>query len=215
MLPRVRSNADAKAAAIGFSVHTGWAASVSVAGPVGAPRIVDRRRIRLADSDDTVRADVYHRAAELSGPAAAKFVRESQVTAARKARAAVQSLRESQPLVAAGILMSAGKLPSDLGAILRSHPFIHSAEGVFYREALATAAEDCGLEVVRIPRRELPDRFASALGTDDAGARERLTAMGRDVGPPWARDQKDAAMAALVALALTRARGSRSASGSG
>ena len=207
MLPRVRFNA----AAIGFSVHTGWAASVLVAGPLGAPRIVDRLRIRFADSDDTVRAEVYHRAARLSGGAAAKFVRESQDAAARRARAAVQSLRDSQPLVAAGILMSAGKLPSDLASILRSHPLIHTAEGVFYREALATAAEDCGLEVVRIPRRELPDRFASALGTDGAGARERLTAMGRTVGPPWARDQKDAAMAALVALALT-APGSRSAS---
>lgn len=144
----------------------------------------------------------------MSGSAAAKFVRESKDAAARKAREAVQSLRESHPLVAAGILVTAGKLPSDLAAILRSHPLIHTAEGVLYREALATAAEDCGLEVVRIPRREIPDRFASALGTDDAGARERVTAMGRAVGPPWARDQKDAAMAALVALALTRAPGS-------
>ncbi len=201
-----------RSTAIGFSVHTGWAASVLVAGPLRAPSIVDRRRIRLADSEDTVRAEVYHRAARLSGPAAAKLVRESQDAAARRARAAVQSLRDSQPLVAAGILMGPGKLPSDLAAILRSHPLIHAAEGVFYREALATAAENCGLEVVRIPRRELSDRFRSALGTDDAGARERLAAMGRALGPPWTRDQKDAAMAALVALALTRAPGSRGAS---
>jgi len=213
MLRRVKSTTDA--AAVGFSVHTGWAASVLVAGPLPAPRIVLRDRIRLADSEDTDRAEVYHQAARLSGPAAAKFVRESQDAAARRARAAVESLRESQPLVAAGILMSAGKLPSDLAAILRSHPFIHTAEGVLYREALASAAEECGLEVVRVPRRELPDRFASALGTDEAGARERLAAMGRAIGPPWARDQKDAAMAALVALALTRAPGSRRASGSG
>jgi hypothetical protein len=207
MLRRVRSNANA--AAIGFSVHTGWAASVLVVGPRRAPTIVDRRRIRLTDSDDTVRAEVYHRAARLSGPAAAEFVRESQDAVARRARAAVQSLLESKPLVAAGILVSAGKLPADLAAILRSHPFIHTAEGVFYREALAMAAEGCGLEVVRIPRRELPDRFASALGTDDAGARECLSAMGRAVGPPWARDQKDAAMAALVALVAAAAGSSK------
>lgn len=193
---------SASAAAIGFSVHTGWAAGVSVAGPVRAPRIVDRRRIRLADSDDTVQAEVYHRAARLSAAAAASFVREAEYAAARRARAAVESLRDSQPLFAAGFLMSAGRLPPDLAAILRSHPLIHTAEGVFYREALATAAEACGLEVVRIPRRELPERFASALGLDEESARECLTAMGRTAGPPWARDQKDAAMAALVALAL-------------
>jgi hypothetical protein len=198
----VRSNADA--AAIGFSVHTGWAAAVLVAGPLLAPRIVDRRRIELADSDDTVRAEVYHRAAGLSGPAAAKFVRESQDAATRKARGAVERLWGSQPVIAAGILMSAGKLPSDLAAILRSHPFIHTAEGVFYREALATGAEACGLDVVRIPRRELTDRFAEILGTDEAGAVECMKTMGRAMGPPWARDQKDAVMAALVALALTR-----------
>jgi hypothetical protein len=205
MLARVSSRENA--AAIGFSVHTGWAASVLVAGPLKDPRVVDRRRIRLSDSDDTVRAEVYHRAADLSGPAAAKLVRESQYAAARRATAAVRSLRGSQPLVAAGILVSAVKLPSDLAAILRSHPLIHTAEGVLYREALAAAAEDCGLEIVRIPRRELPDRFAAALGTDDAGARELLTAFGRALGPPWARDQKDAAMAALVALALRRGAG--------
>ncbi len=200
------------AAAVGFSVHTGWAASVIVAGPLRAPEIVDRRRFRLADPDDTARAEVYHRAARLSGRAAAEFVRESQDAAARRARGAVQSLRESQPLVAAGVQVSAGKLPSDLAAILRSHPLIHTAEGVLYREALATAAEDCGLEVVRIPRRELTERFASALATDDAGARERLAVMGRAAGPPWARDQKDAAMAALVALALAMVPGLRGAS---
>ncbi len=206
---------DTRAAAIGFSVHTGWAASVSLAGPLRSPRVVDRRRLRLADSDDTLGAEVYHRAAQLSGAAAEKFVRESGKAAARRARAAIESLRDSQPLVAAGVLLSAGKLPSDIAAILRSHPFIHTAEGVFYREALAAAAEACGLDVVRIPRRELPERFAAALGTDDAGARECLTTMGRVVGPPWARDQKDAAMAALVALALTKVRGFRRASGIG
>jgi hypothetical protein len=202
-------------AAIGFSVHTGWAASVSISGPLRAPRVVDRRRIRLADSDDTVRAEIYHRAARLSAAAAEKFVRESRAAAARRARAAIRTFRKSQPLVVAGIPLSAGKLPSDLAAILRSHPFIHTAEGVFYREALAAAAEACGLEVVRIPRRELSDRFAAALGTDDAGARELLKELGGAVGPPWQRDQKDAVMAALVALALRRAPGSRRASGSG
>jgi hypothetical protein len=206
----VRSGANA--AAVGFSVHTGWAASVSITGPLRAPGILDRRRIRLAESDDTVRAEVYHQAARLSGAAAAKFVRDATAAASRRARAEIAALRESQPLVAAGFLVSAGRLPPDLAAILRSHPLIHTAEGAFYREALATAAADCGLQIVRIPRRELAGRFASALGTDDASARERLTAMGRALGPPWARDQKDAAMAALVALALTGASGSQRAS---
>jgi hypothetical protein len=195
---------DSARLAVGFSVHTGWAASVSVAGPRRSPAIVGRSRIRLVESDDTVRAEVYHRAALLSEATAARFVRDSRNAAVGNARAALEALRKSQPLVAAGIPVSAGKLPSDLAAILRSHPLIHTAEGVFYREALAAAAADCGLEVVRISRRELPDRFAAALKTNDAGAREWLQAAGRALGPPWARDQKDAAMAAVVALDACR-----------
>lgn len=193
-----------RSAAIGFSVHTGWAASVIVEGPAGKARIVDRLRIPLAESDDILRAEIYHRAAEMRGAAALKFVRAAEGAAARRAKKALRALAEGRGLVAAAFLTGTAKLPSELAAILRSHPLIHTAEGVFYREALAAAAEDCGLEVVRIPRRELPQRFASALRTDDTGARDYLTAMGRALGPPWARDQKDAAMAALVALKLTR-----------
>ena len=189
---------------MGFSVHTGWAASVSVAGPRRSPAVVGRSRIRLVELDDTVRADVYHRAALLSGAAAARLVRDSRNAAVRQARVAFDALRKSQPLVAAGIPVSAGKLPSDLAAILGSHPLIHTAEGVFYREALAAAAADCGIEVVRIPLRELPERFAAALKTNDAGARGWLQEAGRALGPPWARDQKDAAMAAVVAFDACR-----------
>ncbi len=195
-----------ESAAVGFSVHTGWAASVLVVGPPRALRIVDRRRIRLADTDDTLEAGVYHRAAELPEAKAERFVREAQKQALRHALAQIRSLSDAYPVVAAGVLMSAVTLPSKLSAILRSHPLVHTAEGVLYREALAGGAEDCGLEVVRIPRRELDSRFASALGMDAEEAREWLTRAGKAIGPPWARDQKDAAMAALVALSTRKRR---------
>jgi hypothetical protein len=187
-------------------MHTGWAASVLVAGPSRTPRILDRRRIRLADSDDTIEAEVYHRAAELPPAKAAALVREAQNVAGARALEALRSLTRSHPLVAAGVLMSAAALPSDLAAILRSHPLIHTAEGALYREALADAATECGLEVVRIPRKVLGVRFASALRMEVNEASEWLTAAGRALGPPWARDQKDAAMAALVALLERKAR---------
>jgi hypothetical protein len=189
-----------RSAAIGFSVHTGWAASVVVEGPAGSPRILDRRRIRLAESDDMLHAAVYHRAAEMTAAAAAKFVREAEGAAFRMAEGELRALVKGRSLDAAAFVSGGGKLPQDLAAILRSHPLIHTAEGVLYVEALVKAAESCGLDVVRVSRRELPGRFASSLGTDDDGAREHLKAMGKLAGPPWARDQKDAAMAALVAL---------------
>jgi hypothetical protein len=187
-------------AAIGFSVHTGWAASGLVSGPPRGPRVLDRRRIALADTDDTLEAEVYHRAAELPEAKAGRFVREAQKNAARHALGALRRLSKAYPLVAAGVLVGAGKLPSDLAAILRSHPMVHTAEGALYRDALAGGAEVCGLEVVRIPRGELGSRFALALGRKGEQALEWLASVGRDLGPPWAKDQKDAAMAAIVAL---------------
>jgi hypothetical protein len=192
--------AEGERAAIGFSVHTGWAASVLVVGPSRAPRVLDRRRIRLSHSDDTLEAEVYHRAAELSASKASALVSEAKKSALAHALAALQDLAHFRPLAAAGVVMSAVTVPEDLTAILRSHPLIHTAEGALYREALADASRKCGLEIVRIPRRDLASRFASVLGKGEEHAREWLTVAGKELGPPWARDQKDAAMAALVAL---------------
>jgi hypothetical protein len=187
-------------AAVGFSVHTGWAASVLVGGTPRSPRILDRREIRLSHSENTLEAEVYHRAAELSASKALPFVKEAQKDAARRALEALRSLSSAHPLVAAGVLVSAVTLPSDLAAILRSHPMVHTAEGALYRDALAGGAEVCGLEVVRIPRRELATLFARALCKKETQALDWLASIGKEIGPPWARDQKDAAMAAIVAL---------------
>lgn len=191
---------NGRGASIGFSVHTGWAAAVTAGGPPRSPVVLDRRRVQLAYSNDTEQAQVYHRAADMRLPEATQFLRAARAAAVDRACAVIGSLRQEHVLLAVGIVASAGKLPSDLAAILRSHPLVHTAEGVFYREAIAAAAENCGLAVIFVPARELSDRFASALRADAASARGWLQEAGRELGPPWGRDQKDAAAAALVAL---------------
>ncbi|MGH9323611.1 MAG: hypothetical protein ACRD3V_27465 [Vicinamibacteria bacterium] len=202
-------------AVLGFSAHTGWAASVVVSGPLSAPRVVDRRRIRLAESDDTVQAEAYHRAAVMKPAAAERFVLEAARSATAKAAEALRALCEglsgSYALVGAGIVAGGGKLPMDLEAILRSHALIHAAEGELYRGALSAAAGSCGLEVIRAPRREIPERLASSLEVDVSAVRDSVNEMGRIAGPPWARDQKEAAMTALLALAAVWGPGDRDA----
>jgi hypothetical protein len=187
---------DGRGASVGFSVHTGWAAAVTLGGPLREPSVLDRRRVQLADSDDTLEAEVYHRAADMRLPEATKFLRAYRKAAIERACALIGPLRREQGIVVVGIVTSAGKLPSDLAAILRSHPLVHTAEGVFYREAIAAAAAKCGLAVVNVARRELSDRLAAT----HSGAREWLDGAGRHLGPPWGRDQKEAAAAARVAL---------------
>ncbi len=63
--------AATRPAALGFSVHTGWAALVALSGPADAPQVVDRRRIELIDGPDADAARfLYHLASELDLPAA-------------------------------------------------------------------------------------------------------------------------------------------------
>jgi len=48
--------------ALGFRVHTGWAALVALAGPRTSPRAIARHRIELVD--DPYMRFCYHHAAE-------------------------------------------------------------------------------------------------------------------------------------------------------
>ena len=84
--------------------------------------------------------------------------------------------------------------------ILAVHFRMHKAEGVLFREALAGAAEACRLTLVAIPEKLLAKHAERVLGTPASGLAKKLATLGKAVGPPWGRDQKDAALAALVAL---------------
>lgn len=173
--------------AIGFVCHTGWAVAVAVGE---GPRLLDRRRIELIGGGERF---VYHASQEL--PLA---IAERKVSAvrARSERAAIGAIAE---LVAR--LNEAGHTPrgcavvgtprppqNELETILKSHALIHSAEGDLYRVAIAAGAAASSLTVTAVAAREL-----------DAGAAE-LQELGRGAGPPWGKDQKLAALAALRVL---------------
>ena len=94
--------------------------------------------------------------------------------------------------------------------ILAVHFRMHKAEGVLFREALVDAAEACGLRLVAIPEKQLAKHAEKALGTPASGLAKKNRGARQVRGPSWGRDQKDAALAALVALrgvrrGLTRA----------
>ena len=88
-------------------------------------------------------------------------------------------------VVAAGVAAKAYRLPSSLAAILRSHPLCHAAEGKMTNDALAAAGTALGLEVVVLT---------------DGSIADRVEAVGKLVGPPWRKEHKLAATAALAAL---------------
>jgi hypothetical protein len=188
-------------AAIGFRAHSGWAAQVAVAGTPTEPAIVFRRRIEL--SKKTPRQP-FHAAEHLEFAKAEKLIRratdEAMALAARAIDEAAAELRaDGHKLVAAGLLLAAGKPLPDLAHILGSHALIHSAEGELFRDVLRRASADAGLRVTEIRERDLDGHAASALRASEITS--RLAQWGKVVGPPWTQDEKRAALVAWLALA--------------
>ena len=71
----------------------------------------------------------------------------------------------------AAILLGSGRVVPDLflpdlELILRSHALIPTAEGEFYREALASASESCSLQVSKFIEREVWDIAAQLFHLD-------------------------------------------------
>jgi hypothetical protein len=77
---------------------------------------------------------------------------------------------------------------------------MHKAEGVLFRDALVRAADACGLRLAAIPEKLLTQRAEKALAMPASALMKRIAKLGKTIGSPWGKDQKDAALAAMVAL---------------
>jgi hypothetical protein len=197
--------------ALGLKAHSGWAALVVLGegtrpGASGGPEIVDRRRIELVDAAEAGWAKQPYHAAEDLKPDDARRMVERGIEAAR--RHATREVREAllraeeagHAIAGCAVLMGAPMPPWSIDEILAVHIRMHKAEGVLFRAALVDGATGCGLTLVEIPEKELAGHAARALGAP-AGALQRMVAgLGKSAGPPWGKDQKDAALAALVVL---------------
>jgi len=197
----------AERVALGVSVHTGWAALVAVSAASAATvRILERRRLEMIPGTDPEGPRfVYHAARALPLAAAERLVQSSLGRASSRARASlaevVEELRAAgTPPVACGMVGGRSATALPLESILRNHSAVHTAEGALFRNALRSAGEAVGLPVAEVHSKELPVRAARALGLPAAGVPRLLEQVGREAGRPWSKDQKDATLAALVAL---------------
>jgi hypothetical protein len=193
-----------KAAALGFRVHTGWAAMVALAGPAASPRVIERSRIALADTDETEALQAYHLAEEAGLAEAARIVdqarRAARTVATRSIAAAVARLRADHKVERGAIVGGNSKVPGSLEAILRSHAMIHAAEGELFRTALADACAAEGVSIVEVPSNDLEAQAAAVLGLDGDRLRARIVELGAGLSSPWAQDQKESALVAWLAL---------------
>ncbi len=188
-------------AAIGATVHYGRAELVTLAMENGAPRFLDRRRVGLLD-DGLPSAPYHHEALELDIGAATALVDRVRRSVAERAGAAVSGMLATWRV---GMLILPAspyeRLPDSLEEVLGSRPLTLAADGMLYREFLAQAASEAGMKVRRYPRRTNPALLAAeAMGVDVAEVRALIARFGREAGPPWRKDHKLAAAAALSVL---------------
>jgi hypothetical protein len=167
--------------AVGIRCHSGWAVLIIVSGSAAAPVVLERRRVELVDG--SVPRQPYHAIAEAGWPPS------TVDEVAQQARDAVTAaLRSAAPVDALGVVATERRIPPDLDRILASHALLHAAEGHLFERAVIEAADDAGLPVHVVDPRSLA--VPAAVET-----------LGRTLGPPWQKDHKWAATAALAALA--------------
>ena len=192
-------------AAIGIRVHSGWGALVTVSHENGDIEILDRRRIPITGTRDDGASQPYHAARNLQLSEAESFLAsafEAAHTAATSAlREHIDALRAQKYHVAGcAILMAAGRTLPALEKILAAHPLLHTAEGVFFREAFAKACQSNAVAVTKVRERDLENALKETCGRAAARMKIKVQLLGRVVGSPWTTDQKYATLAALLLL---------------
>jgi len=174
---------------IGVMAKTGSAVAVALSGTAAAPRFWARREIELIPPG--LAAQPYHAAAGMDLAAAGELIAQTESAAEQAAAAGLLTMATAVPATAVravAVVVKAVSVPGDLAGILRSHAWMHAAEGVLYREAVLAAVTECGWAARAVEQSALP------------AAEQAVNALGRAAGPPWRRVEKDAARAALTLL---------------
>jgi len=194
-----------KRGCLGIRMHSGWGLLVAVTENNGMPEILDRRRIVISDPAVPGSNQPYHHASRLALPEAEIYLAHRATECERLAMAEVGvSIRRLASrlyrIVAAAVLSSSARPLPPLANTLASHPLIHTAEGEFFRQAVRTACERSLLTVTAIRERELEAHARAVFGDGTSRVQERIQALGKSIGPPWTKEHKNAALAALLIL---------------
>jgi hypothetical protein len=193
-----------KNAAIGFRVHSGWAAVVAVCVEKGEPVVLAKRRVQLVETFTYEFRQPYHTAEKMLLGQAREFIARMQTEARRLAYRAIRelesrTLEQGLKLTRCGLLLASGRPLPVLERILASHALIHTADGELFREALLHASTRCGLLGFTIKEKELLDRAGQLFRAKPNVLMRRVSELGRCFGAPWSQDEKFATLAAWLA----------------
>src|SRR5580692_8187755 len=200
-----------KRAAVGVRMHSGWGVLVAVSGDANSVEVVERKRIVITDPAIPGANQPYHHAAglgtsELGLRQSEKYLASCATVSERLAFMAIEEVvRELEGrdyrVMGSAVLLAAGRPLPPLAKIMASHPLLHTAEGQFFRRAVIQACERLKLVVAETRERDLEDQAKATFGPAASQVQQRIATLGSSLGPPWKKDHKAAALAALIALA--------------
>ncbi|HVS20739.1 MAG TPA: hypothetical protein VHD88_02760 [Pyrinomonadaceae bacterium] len=192
-----------KEAALGFRAKSGWAMAVLLSGPSSSPKVIDRRRVELADPAVPESTQPFHAGLDLPKAAGAKAVAHLVRCVERSSERAIAELIKlyragGYRIVGAGIVVGSTVDPQ---TIKNDHIRAHAEEGRLFCVVIEHALKQLRLKFSVTREKELMPTAAKALGIPERKLRAELTAMGKAVDGSWRAEEKTATLAAWMALA--------------
>ena len=189
-------------AAIGFTVKSGWASAVVVAGTRASPQVVVARRLVLSDPALPDSRQPYHAGfgtARDAGAELSRLVASVERFGRKSVTRFIQDLHDAG-LHPRGAGIVVGNL-TDPARIANAHIRIHALEGQLFRRVVDEAASACRLPSRIWRERDLYASAVTLLKKPESDLRAILARLGRSVDGPWRAEQKAATLAAWLVLA--------------
>jgi len=190
-------------AAIGLRVKSGWATAVLLAGPIQAPRVLDRRIVELSDPNVPASRQPFHSTLASHQAAGEKEVKRLRKIVERCAHHSVTKLigdyrNRGHNLCGAALIVGSDIDPA---TIKNAHIRAHSLEGRLFRNVLEAALQSNGLSRLVIVERRAYAEATAVLQRPEDELKRLVTDWGRALDGPWRLDEKMATLAAWLALA--------------
>lgn len=192
-------------AVVGVADHNGWAVCVTVAASGGLPVVVDRRRVGLIEPG-VPSQPYHHETVRMPVPQAEKLVVRVRESVMRTTLARLSVLRDELRPACTIVAMTLRNppmayVPVTVAEAHKSYPVMCRADAMMYHEALRTAAGRLSIPLELHNRGEELVRAADRLGVGLPKLERFLDTAGQSLGPPWRKEHRHAAAAAMAVLA--------------
>ena len=189
-------------AALGFTVKSGWASAVVLAGTAARPELVAAARVELSDPADADARQPYHdgfATMRKEGPVLTRLWASVNTFGRREVRNWIRIHQKAgYTLRGSGIVVGSLIDPRTIG---NEHIRIHAMEGRLFRSVIDGACEGEHLPRLIVRQRDLFHQARTTLGMPEPRIKSRLAALGQGSDGPWRAEYKMAALGAWLVLA--------------